>query len=191
MKSILAILALTLTACGVNQPTHVPPVMDPVKIATPAPIPTVELETLVNEFYDLVKVHGIPHPEVMVVGFEFTDVKWNENSVGQCTSYFYQTGNKKVGVPGRNTIKFLSLFWDIAIDSVRKHLVFHEMFHCVLGLAHVKEENQVMSENLAPVHMITDAFFETAFRADHPKTWTMPKEEFGLTESDIFSVTID
>lgn len=126
MRKLTWILLMVLTACGKPEGTTTNiRSIDPVLLAK------------VEQFEALAREHGkVTNPNLVV---EFVDAIPNghDNYLGYC---YNAVVNPRVVI--------LRSWWEKETNFSREALLFHELGHCLLGLPHVTDSWEIMSEEI-------------------------------------------
>ena len=111
MKYLLLLLAVALQGCGRHQ--------------------AAEFAPYVNEFRDILKANNVAdlYSNVDGVSIEFAPSDHGEDA--RCSYRFI--------APPLITVR--KEVWDVADDSSKRMLIYHELGHCVLGRDHTEERS--------------------------------------------------
>jgi hypothetical protein len=148
MKWLVILVSLFLIGCGpytiddvflveVNEE----PYKDNVTVDDPV-VMDARVATMAEEFFTIIRQHGIAHPERMLKSISF-DPNLPGMQIGFCQAFH----RGRMGSVKTNWIVLDEAYWDSVDDVTRRVLVRHEMAHCVLGLEHVQDYD-IMSPTL-------------------------------------------
>lgn len=100
--------------------------------------PSPELKPFYTEYTAIIKEEcpEIKLPKKISMGFGTLSM----DEIGVCTIFF-----------DKRQIVIDKTYWEMAVESERKQLIFHELTHCILNFAHIEDPNNYMNPYLMPI----------------------------------------
>jgi hypothetical protein len=181
----MLILTISLCACGSSE--EVKYYNSPRPTVTPAHNePPAELSVYVDSFMNWAESAGVSDARRMLKDIALlsdNDPSWTSmDVVGYCDSQYYPYATGNVGLYDTNYVRLKASPWANLSDTERYEVVWHELGHCVLGLAHVSASanradlmNPVMHSPWE-VEDILAAFKLSWNDSSRPRNWRRPSE---------------